>query len=94
MTPNIDKDCTHIFKENKLKKEIEEIIKELELRNPYPIDVFPKLELNSHQTLAINDFLVMNFKISLDRLSAELMRRARVNLIEELKSKINGENKK
>ena len=22
MTPNIDKDCTHVFKENKLKKEI------------------------------------------------------------------------
>ena len=65
-----------------------------ELPNPYPEDIFPKLELSEFQTQTINDFLLSNLRFPLDRLSAELMRRARENLKEELKSKINGENRK
>lgn len=66
---------------------IKDILKILDdLENPYPEDIFPKLtklELDK-----INALLESVLKFPLDRLSAELMRRARNNLIEELKKKL------
>jgi hypothetical protein len=54
------------------------------LKNPYPEDVFPKIELSEFQAHTINDFLCSHLRITLDGFSAELMRRARNNLLEEL----------
>jgi len=56
----------------------QKIIEEIEsLHNPYPLDIFP--ELTRQQLFDINILLRNNFNFSLDRLSAELMRRAREN---------------
>lgn len=73
-------------------KEMLDVIDKLE--NPYPIDIFPKLELSEFQEQVINDFLISNFRFPLDRLSAELMRRTRNNLKEQLKSSIIGSEEK
>jgi len=56
------------------KKIIEEINN---LSNPYPLDIFPKVELSEFQSHTINDFLCSHLRVTLDGLSAELMRRAR-----------------
>ncbi len=64
------------------KQKIIEVIKKL--KNPYPLDIFPKLELTSHQSQAINNYLKAYFDFPLDRLSAEMMRRARENVKQEL----------
>jgi hypothetical protein len=65
-------------------KEVKDAVENLP--NPYPEDIFPKLELSEFQTIEINNFLLHNsyFGFAFDRLSAELMRRARENLIKEL----------
>jgi len=63
-----------------LQSQKQKIIEEIEnLPNPYPLDIFPRIELKDFQTQQINDFLNINFKFGFDRLSAELMRRAREN---------------
>lgn len=62
------------------KKEILEIIENLP--NPYPTDIFP--EINQKIFEEINKELQKKFKFPLDRLSAELMRRARNNLKEDI----------
>ena len=49
------------------------------LPNPYPLDLFPKLDLREYQTKRLNNFLISSFDFTFDRLSAELMRRAREN---------------
>ena len=56
------------------------------LKNPYPLDIFPKIELNDYQTIELNNFFLHNayFGFAFDRLSAELMRRARENVKLEL----------
>ena len=59
-----------------------EIIKEM--KNPYPLDLFPKIELDKGQSNGIDEFLRRVYGFSLDRLSAELMRRARENVKQEL----------
>jgi len=56
----------------------QKIIEEIEnLPNPYPLDIFPKVELDGYETEMLNIFLKTKLHCSLDRLSAELMRRAR-----------------
>jgi hypothetical protein len=63
-----------------LQSQKQKMIEEIEnLPNPYPLDIFPKLELSEFQTQTINDFLASNLRFHFDRLSAELMRRAREN---------------
>lgn len=60
-----------------------DIIKRIEsLENPYPIDIFPEI----HEELfeEINQELINKFEFPLDRLSANLMRKARENCKEEL----------
>jgi hypothetical protein len=57
-----------------------------ELKNPYPLDIFPKVDENKMER--IHDLLIQDMKMPLDRLSAELMRRARNIMKEELKSKL------
>lgn len=67
-------------------KDFEELIENI--KNPYPTDIFPKLtqlELDK-----VNALLEQVLKFPLDRLSAELMRRARNNFKEELKQKLKG----
>ena len=66
------------------RKDILEIIKNL--KNPYPLDIFPKIELSPFQTKQLNNFLLSDYYLgfSLDQLSAELMRRARENVKQEL----------
>ena len=70
--------------EAKIKSEINVLIDNLE--NPYPIDVFPKLSEFDLEMIT-RDFEDY-FRISVDRFSAELMRRARDNLKHEIKDKI------
>ena len=56
----------------------QKIIEEINnLSNPYPLDIFPKVELSEFQSHTINDFLCSHLRVTLDGLSAELMRRAR-----------------
>jgi len=65
--------------------EKQKIIEEIEnLPNPYPLDIFPKLK--DWQLREINNWLLRTkgFEFPLDRLSAELMRRARENVKQEL----------
>jgi hypothetical protein len=64
------------------RKEAIKIIEEM--KNPYPEDIFPKLDIREFQTIRINDFLIRCFSFTFDRLSAELMRRARENVKKEL----------
>ena len=70
-------------------QEFEKMI--LELPNPYPYDIYPKLELSDFQSQSINDFLLSNLKFPIDRLSAEMMRRARENVKQELLKEVQGE---
>lgn len=67
------------------KQEFEKMIDEIE--NPYPIDIFPKLTQTDLDK--VNALLEQVLKFPLDRLSAEMMRKARNNLKEELKQKLN-----
>lgn len=55
------------------------------LPNPYPEDIFPKLELSGEQTRRLNNFCIDVLGCTLDKFSAELMRRGRNNLIKEFK---------
>jgi len=57
-----------------------------EIKNPYPEDIFPEI----HEELfeEIIQELINKFEFPLDRLSASLMRKARENLIEELKKEV------
>ena len=73
-----------IFEQGKeqTKQKIIEVINNL--KNPYPLDIFPKLELTQRQSEDINDFLWRYYRITFDRLSAEIMRRARENVKQEL----------
>ena len=64
--------------------EFEKMIDEIE--NPYPEDIFPKL--SEEEINLVKVILKRNSIISMDRLSADLMRRARETLKEELKSEI------
>ena len=64
------------------RKDILEIIKNL--KNPYPYDIFPKLELSTFEGQGISRFLETYYGFKLDRLSAEIMRRARENVKQEL----------
>jgi len=64
--------------------EFEKIINKIE--NPYPEDIFPKL--SEEEINLVKVILKRNSIISMDRLSAELMRRARETLKEEIKSKL------
>ena len=68
------------------RKEIIKIIKDL--KNPYPLDLFPKLKLSEFQTHTINDFLCSHLRITLDGFSAEIMRIARENVKQELLIKL------
>jgi len=54
------------------------------INNPYPISVFPKLILTKEQTRRLSMFCVDALGFTLDRFSAELMRRARENIKEEI----------
>ncbi len=68
-------------------EQTQEIIKLIdEIKNPYPEDLFPEI----HEELfeEINQELINKFEFPLDRLSANLMRKARENLKEELKKNI------
>lgn len=58
------------------------------LKDPYPKDIFPEI----HEELfeEINQELQNKFEFPLDRLSASLMRKARKNLIKDLKDAISG----
>jgi hypothetical protein len=78
------------FQEGKLlgRNEVIEIIKKLE--NPYPTDIYP--EINAEIFKEINKELQKKFKFPLDRLSAELMRRARNTLKEDLIKQIQDKN--
>ena len=83
---NCLKELRKFWKEQQ-NKEFIELIKNI--KNPYLEDIFPKLtqlELDK-----INALLESVLKFPLDRLSADLMRRARNNLQEELKSSLIGE---
>ena len=62
------------------------------IKNPYPEDIFPKVELSEFQSHTINDFLCSHLRITLDGFSAEIMRRARNELIKEVLALL--ENKK
>lgn len=64
-------------------EKVEEIINNIE--NPYPEDIFPKVDF--YQLEQVKE-LCNNLGFPLDRLSAELMRRARETLKEELLNKI------
>ena len=79
-----------IFEQGKeqTKQKIIEVINNL--KNPYPLDIFPKIELSPFQTKQLNNFLLSDYYLgfSLDQLSAELMRRARENVINEIKKEI------
>jgi hypothetical protein len=77
------KTCQALLNQN---QEFIELIENI--KNPYPEDIFPKIELSEFQTHTINDFLCSHLRITLDSFSAELMRRARNNLKEELKQKL------
>lgn len=57
-----------------------------ELPNPYPTDIFP--EISHLDYIKIHQMLLSKFNISLDRVSADLMRRARKTMKEELTQKI------
>ena len=61
------------------------------VKNPYPIDVFP--EIHEELLEEINQELMNKFEFPLDRLSAHLMRIARENLKEEILKKIKGDEK-
>ena len=75
--------------------ERERILEGIEnIKNVYPEDIFPKIELEEWQRDKLNEFLESNFGFPIDRFSAELMRRARNNLCEELTKQIKEENKK
>jgi len=66
-------------------EERQRLAKEIKnIKNPYPKDVFPKVELNEFQSHTINDFLCSHLRITLDGFSAELMRRARDELKKEV----------
>lgn len=72
----------------------EDIIREIEnIENPYPEDIFPEIKLTKFLTNEVNYILKTKFGFSLDRLSAELMRRARSNFKEQIKQSIIGETK-
>lgn len=57
-----------------------------EVKNPYPEDIF--LPVSKGEYTAIHNLLLKHFNIPLDRVSADLMRRARNTLKEELKSQL------
>ena len=63
-------------------KEMIEKINSLE--NPYPTDIFLKTELSKTGTEKVNKFFRNEIGITLDNFSANLMRKARENLKEEL----------
>ena len=73
------------------KKMFEDVVEKL--KNPYPEDIFPKLNLSEFQTHIINDFLLSNLRFSFNKLSAEIMRRARENVKQELLKEVLGEGK-
>ena len=56
MTPNIDKDCTHVFKENKLKKETKKFII---LEHPAPVG--KGFDFIVHKD-SLNDLKITNIK--------------------------------
>lgn len=58
------------------------------LKDPYPLDVFPGLE--NEDVAKVVDLIKDNLDISPDRFSAHLMRKARKNVIEDLKDAISG----
>ncbi len=93
LTTNISKDFKEGLKAGKqagIQDERERIIEIINnIENPYPLDIFPKVELSEFQSHTINDFLCSNLRITLDGFSAELMRRARENLIKEILEKLN-----
>jgi hypothetical protein len=64
-------------------KRVIKIIREVEKKNPYPYDIFPKLE--ESRIKLIGKSFYTNFGISLDRFSAHLMRISRNNVIEQIK---------
>jgi hypothetical protein len=61
-------------------------------RNPYPKDIF--LPILKEEYTAIHILLLKHFGVTLDRVSADLMRRARGIFKEELISKIKEKNEK
>lgn len=52
------------------------------IENPYPEDIFP--ELDKESLYSISELLNKTLSITLDRLSAHIMRRARNELIKEV----------
>lgn len=72
------------------RKKVIDILEEIE--NPYPLDIFLRLELSENETEQINHFLKVNFDFPLDRLSAEIMRRARDNLKNQIIDKLKEKN--
>jgi hypothetical protein len=70
---------------DKALEEVEKMINEI--KNPYPTDIFPEITERAWKDIqkVLNDkFLGFPF----DRISANLMRRARINLTEELKQEL------
>ena len=66
---------------NKVKQEIINLINNIE--NPYPEDIFPKIEKGELKLVEV--FLLKQVpRISMDKLSAHLMRIARENLKEDI----------
>lgn len=62
------------------------------LENPYPEDIFPRLlMLTDKQSNKLNKFLLKEVGITLDRFSAELMRRSRENTKEDLSKQLKQE---
>jgi len=62
------------------KKEFKDAVENLE--NPYPFNIF--LPVSKEEYTAIHNLLLKHFNISLDRISADLMRIARENVKQEL----------
>ena len=60
-----------------------------DLKDPYPLDIFAGLE--NEDVAKIVDLIRDNSNISLDRFSAHLMRKARKNVIEDLKDALGGQ---
>ena len=77
------KETPHIEVIDKTLKEVVDVIDEL--KNPYPEDIFPKVELSKTGTEKVSRFFGREISISLDRFSASLMRKARENVKEEIK---------
>lgn len=75
-------DCMRLERQTRSKVEKEILNKIKNISNPYPDDVFPSI--TKKELEKISDNFQFHFGISLDRFSAELMRRSRKVLLEDI----------